>query len=54
MNPAYGFYERKQKMWLIIMRRAMFIIHDGFNEPLFEKAFNCEVIGNIYENAEVI
>lgn len=29
--------------------RAMFIINDGFNEPLYQEISGVEVIGNIYE-----
>jgi len=34
--------------------RAMFIIKDGFNEPLFGEICIVKIIGNIYENPELL
>lgn len=35
--------------------RAMFILQDGFNEPLYQLPLNMvEVIGNLFENPELI
>lgn len=34
--------------------RAIFIIMDGFNEPLYSEIYGVEVIGNIYENPELL
>lgn len=52
-DPAYGHYEPLGDV-AYHTERAMFIIHNGYNEPLFEKAFNCEIIGNIHENPDYI
>lgn len=35
--------------------RAMFILQDGFNEPLYQLPLNMiEVIGNVFENPELL
>lgn len=35
--------------------RAMFILQDGFNEPLYQLPLNMiEVIGNIHENKDML
>jgi uncharacterized phage protein (TIGR01671 family) len=34
--------------------RACFIVHDGFNEPLYHDILGIEVIGNIYENPNLL
>lgn len=34
--------------------RAMFILSDGFNEPLFSEGYALEKIGNIYQNPELL
>lgn len=34
--------------------RAMFIIQDGFNEPLYQFAPMVDVIGNVHENPELL
>lgn len=35
--------------------RAMFILQDGFNEPLYQLPLNMiEVIGNLFENPELL
>ena len=34
--------------------RAMFIVNDGFNEPVFNDILGIEVICNLYENPELL
>lgn len=33
---------------------GMFILQDGFNEPLKNELYGIEIIGNIYENTELL
>lgn len=35
-------------------KRAMFIIQDGFNEPLYQEIYGVEILGNQYEHPELI
>ena len=39
---------------VVVYHNGMFILQDGFNEPLMNELYGIEVIGNIYENPELL
>lgn len=51
-DPAYGCYE-PEGVVVYCEERAGFIFQNGYNEMLYQKTLNAEIISNIHENPEL-